>query len=91
MLSRKQFLKEMLFQGFRTLNDLTGGGQDRLSEHEYPDHGFDLPLTELSPSLLAIEAEQRGIHVQPGCADELRRIIYQEMSLKGQDAEACKP
>jgi len=38
-----------------------------------------------------LSAEQRGIHAQPGCADELRRIIYQEMSLKGQDAEACKP
>ena len=91
MLSRKQFLKKMLFQGLRTLNDLSTGGHDRLSEQqEDPGRGFDLPLTELSPSLLAIEAQQRGIQVQPGCADALRRAIYQEMSLKGPNSEACK-
>jgi hypothetical protein len=91
MLSRKQFLEEMLSRGFRTLNILTGGDRDCITEHKNPGQEFDLPLTELSPSLLAIEAEQRGIHIKPGCADELRRVIYQEMSLKGQNATACKP
>jgi len=83
MLSRKEFLKEILSQGVRTLDILTGKDRDRLTEHEYPGQGFDLPLTELSPSLLSIEADQRGIRLQPASVDELRRIIYREMSLNG--------
>ena len=83
MLSRKEFLKEMLFQGLRTLDIFTGGDRDRLTEHEEPGPGFDLPLTELNPSLLAIEADQRGIRLQTGSVDELRRKIYREMSLNG--------
>lgn len=41
--------------------------------------GFDLPATELSPSLLAIEAELRGIKLEAGKTQELQQEIYQKM------------
>lgn len=78
MLSRKQFIKDLLSRGFRAVGNLAGGDESQGSEHEELSHDFDLPSTELSPSLPAIEAERRGIHWQAGRADELRQIIYQE-------------
>ena len=83
MLSRKQFFKEMLSQGLRALNILTSGDPNRFSEQKDPKPAFDLPLTELSPSLLSIEAQRRGLDLEPGGADEFRRAIYQEMSRSG--------
>ena len=90
MITRKQFLKDLLYSGFRAVNDLTGLDKDCFPEHADSDHGFDLPSTELSPSLLAIEVECRGIHVQPECAGELRQAIYLELAQNGLDAETGK-
>jgi len=50
------------------VNDLTGEGEGRSSEREKSGCDFDLPATELSPSLLAIEAELRGVSLQAGHA-----------------------
>lgn len=77
MLSRQEFFKALLFRGVRAVNDLAGEG--RLSEHDEPGQEFDLPATELSPSLLAIEAEIRGIDLQDGRTEELRRAIYEKL------------
>jgi hypothetical protein len=41
-----------------------------------------LPATELSPSLLAIETEIRGIDLQDGRIEELRRAIYEKLAQK---------
>jgi hypothetical protein len=91
MISRKQFFEALLYRGFRAVSDLTGGDESRFSEHDEPSHRFDLPSTELSPSLLAIEAERRGIHLQAGCANELRQVIYQELAQNGPGLKTCKP
>jgi hypothetical protein len=83
MLSRKQFFKDLLSRGIRAVNDLTVGDEGRSSACGEPGFGFDLRATELSPSLLAIEAECRGIDLQADQADELRREIYQELTQNG--------
>ena len=87
MISRKQFLKDLLYRGFRTVNDLTGKDEGCFSQHAGPDHGFDLPstelshaLTELSPSLLKIEAERLGIDPAHVDEAELRSKIYAALS-----------
>jgi len=91
MISRKQFFKTLLYRGFRAVSDLTGGDESRFSKHDEPSHRFDLPSTELSPSLLAIEAERRGIHLQADRANELRQVIYQELAQNGPGLKTCKP
>ena len=80
MLSRKEFFKDLLFRGIRAVNDLTGEGEGRSSEREKSGCDFDLPATELSPSLLVIEAELRGVSLEAGHAEELQREIYQELT-----------
>lgn len=80
MLSRKQFIKDLLFRGIRAVNELTGADEKRPEEHEPPVDSFDLPATELSPSLLAIEAECRGLDPGGDGAEELRRKIYHELA-----------
>jgi len=82
MLSRKEFFKDLLFKGIRAVNDLTGENEGRSGGNAGPGQGFDLPATELSPSLLAIEAELRGVRLQAGHAEELQREIYQELAPK---------
>jgi hypothetical protein len=79
MLSRKEFFKDLLFRGVRAVNDLAGQGEGRASEHDEPRRGLDLSATELSPSLLAIEAEIRGVDLQDGHGEELRRGIYEKL------------
>jgi hypothetical protein len=76
MLSRKEFFKDLLFRGIRTLNDLPAEVEAGAAETTAAASGFDLPATELSPSLLAIEAELRGI---TGQAEELQQEIYRKM------------
>jgi hypothetical protein len=80
MLSRKEFFKDLLFRGVRAVNDLTGEGQGRSGDHARPSHAIDLPATELCPSLLAIEAEIRGIGLQDDRNGELRRAIYEKLA-----------
>jgi hypothetical protein len=80
MLSRKEFFKNLLFRGIRAANDLAAEAEDGSAKAVAPVPGFDLPATELSPSLLAIEAELRGVKLQAGNAEELQREIYQRMA-----------
>jgi hypothetical protein len=80
MLSRKEFFKNLLFRGIRAANDLAAEAEDGSTKAVAPVPGFDLPATELSPSLLAIEAELRGVKLQAGNAEELQREIYQRMA-----------
>jgi hypothetical protein len=87
MPSRKEFFKDLHFRGIRAVNDLAGKGEKRLVEHEVPGDSFDLPATELSPSLLAIEVEIRGIDRQEGSNKELRRKIYRELAQSRPPAE----
>ena len=82
MLSRKEFFKDLLFKGIRAVNDLTVENEGRPGGNAGPGQGFDLPATELSPSLLAIEAELRGVRLQAGHAEELQREIYQALAPK---------
>jgi hypothetical protein len=79
MLSRQEFFKDLLLRGVRAVNELAGEGEGRSSEHGDPGQEFDLPATELSPSLLAIEAEIRGIDLQDGRSKELRHAIYEKL------------
>jgi hypothetical protein len=79
MLSRQEFFKDLLLRGVRAVNDLAGEGESRSSEYDEPGQAFVLPATELSPSLLAIEAEIRGIDLQDGRTEELRRAIYEKL------------
>ncbi len=64
----------------QAVNDLTAGFEDRAAEHGQRDRASDLRATELSPSLLAIEAELRGVRLQAGDAENLQREIYQELT-----------
>jgi hypothetical protein len=91
MISRKQFLKDLLYQGIRAVSDPAGRSEGCFSEHASSDHGLDLPSTELSPSLLAIEAERRGIDLQAGRVEELRREIYLELAQNGPGVGTGKP
>jgi hypothetical protein len=80
MLSRKEFIKNLLFRGTQAVNDLAGQGEGRASEHDEPRRELDLSATELSPSLLAIEAQIRGVDPQAGRGEELRRAIYEKLA-----------
>jgi hypothetical protein len=80
MLSRKEFFKDLLSRWIRVVSDLTGKCEDCSAECDESGRVFDLPATELSPSLLAIEAELRGFRLQAGHAEELQLEIYQELA-----------
>lgn len=82
MLSRKQFLKELLYQGVRFFNDLSGPGRPRAAPSTDAAFQTDLPFTEISPSLLVIEAQRRGIPVENNNPESLRQIIFMEMAGK---------
>ena len=76
MLSRKQFLNEIMIQGF---NALASFGDT--SEESGPELCSDChALTELSPSLLKIEAERLGIDPAHVDEAELRSKIYAALS-----------
>lgn len=80
MLSRKEFFKDLLFRGIRTVNGLSAEVGNPSEKPIGEVSGFDLPSTELSPSLLAIEAELRGMRLESGNSDELQRKIYRELT-----------
>jgi hypothetical protein len=82
MLSRKEFLKDLLFRGIRTLNDLVETVDNAPAEPLAAMSGLILPATELSPSLLAIEAELRGVSLETGKAEELQQEIYRDLAQK---------
>lgn len=70
MLSRQEFFRDLLFRDARALGEFAGEAETVPARpgNQVPD--FDLAATELSPALLAIEAECRGIDPQGG-GDEL--------------------
>jgi hypothetical protein len=69
MFSRKQFLNELLIRGVQSLASFGEASEEGQASDFFM-------FTELSPSLLKIEAERLGI--DPACFDEagLRRKVY---------------
>ena len=90
MLSRKQFVRNLLLQGLRALAELNLGNGNRNENHGEQLRRFDLPLTELSPSLLKIEAERLGIPSERLRTVELRRWLYQELAKDGPNLKSGK-
>jgi hypothetical protein len=86
MLSRKEFFKDLLIRAARAINHLAGEGEGRSPGSAGAGHEFDLPATELSPALLAVEAECRGIDLQVKCTENLKREIYRELAQYRPDA-----
>lgn len=91
MLSRKEFFKDLLFRGIRAANGLAAEVEGASAKAIAPLPAVDLPATELSPSLLAIEAELRGIRLQAGDSENLQREIYQELAQKRPPAGPEEP
>jgi hypothetical protein len=80
MLSRKQFVKNLLLRGLRAVTELNLGNEDSIEDRGEQLQRFDMRSTELSPSLLEMEAERLGLPFDPSCADELRCRLYQELA-----------
>jgi hypothetical protein len=80
MLSRKQFFKDLLIRGIRAVDHATGEFEASAAVHDDPGRGFGLPATELSPSLLGIEAELRGVRLESGNSEDLEREVYRELA-----------
>jgi hypothetical protein len=80
MLSRKHFVKDLPLCGLRAVTELNLANENSIEDRGEQLRQFDLPSTELSPSLLEMEAEQLGIFFDPICAHELRRRLYQELA-----------
>ncbi|HDQ04335.1 MAG TPA: hypothetical protein ENN23_07210 [Deltaproteobacteria bacterium] len=73
--SRKEFLNQVLLQGVRALTPWNSTENSKSSQNsEF------LALTELSPSLLKIEAERLGIDPNEGDTEDLRKKIYKALS-----------
>jgi len=76
MLSRKQFLNEIMIRGLRALVPF-----GEAPGESGPDLSSDChALTELSPSLLKIEAERLGIDPAHVDVAELRSKVYAALS-----------
>ncbi|MBU4582075.1 MAG: hypothetical protein KKH02_06655 [Proteobacteria bacterium] len=76
MISRKQFLNEIVIRGLRALapfGEASGESGAGLSSDCHA-------LTELSPSLLKIEAERLGIDPAHVDESELRSKVYAALS-----------
>ncbi len=80
MLSRKEFFKDLLCRGVRTLTEINGEVANGSARPDPPAREFNLPETELSPALLAMEAELRGIDVAGEVTEELRREICRQLN-----------
>jgi hypothetical protein len=91
MLSRKEFFKDLLLRGVRAFGDLAAEAEAAPPgvDRQAPD--FDPAATELSPALLAIEAECRGINAAGDHAEKLRRALYAELAQNGPDSGVVKP
>lgn len=76
MLSRKQFLNELLIRGVQALASFS-----KASEKSSQCRDSDsVMLTELSPSLLKMEVERLGIDPAGVDEAELRRKVYAALS-----------
>jgi len=91
MLSRKQFVKNLLLHGLRAVTELNPGNEDSIEDRGEQLQRFDMPSTELSSSLLEMEAERLEIPFDPSCADELRRRLYQELAKNSPEFRAGDP
>ncbi len=80
MLSRKEFFKDLLIRGVRAAREIAAVGEHPHPSDSSSEPGFDAAETELSPALLAIEAERRGLPAGKTDPGELRRAIYRELS-----------
>jgi len=80
MLSRQEFFKDLIVRAVRVVNALAGEEEGFFGDTAGPKHEIDLPATELCPSLLAIEADIRGVDLQEGRTQELRRAIYEKLA-----------
>jgi hypothetical protein len=79
MMTRKQFFREALTQLGRTAAQVYTGLTGPLApEIQHPQ--ANLSLTELSPSLLAMEAERLTGKSGQACSDALRRRLYAQMA-----------
>jgi hypothetical protein len=74
MLSRKQFLKEILTRGVRALMSFEEAAEET-EPCQRPN--CDASLTELSPSLVRMEAERMGADPADFGEAELRRQVYE--------------
>lgn len=83
MLSRKEFFRDLLLRGIRMGRDLSVAGD--LPPVSCRPSAFGVAETELSPALLALEAECRGLSLQGTDPGELRRLICREL------ASCCTP
>jgi hypothetical protein len=76
VITRKSFFRHLIARAIEAMEDPTlrdACGHGRAG----PD--TDPISLELCPSLLALEAECRGIDLQAGGAGELQRMIYREL------------
>jgi hypothetical protein len=80
MLSRKEFFNDLIFRGIHAVKDFAAEVEAGSAETIAAVPAFNLPAIELSPSLLAIEAELRGVKLEAGKAEELQQEIYQKMA-----------
>lgn len=78
MITRKDFFRHLIARGIEAMD------APALRDAGACDHGrsgseADSISVELCPSLLALEAECRGIDLQAGGVGELQRRIYHEL------------
>jgi hypothetical protein len=76
VITRKSFFRHLIVRGIEVMEDPTL--RDACS-HGRSGPDTDPISVELCPSLLALEAECRGIDLQAGGAGELQRRIYREL------------
>ncbi len=79
MLSRQEFFRDLLARGLRAVRGLAGAGDSPPSD-PLGDATCGVAETELSPALLAIEAERRGLNPEGTDVGELRRAICRELA-----------
>jgi hypothetical protein len=76
VITRKNFFRHLIARGIEAMEDPTLRNACSPGRSG-PD--TDPISVELCPSLLALEAECRGIDLRPGGAGELQRRIYREL------------
>ncbi len=91
MLSRKEFFKDLLLRGVRAAGDFSAEAETGPAGADRQVAEFDPSLTELSPALLAIEAECRGIGAAGERTEDVRRGLYAELAQNRPDPGVVKP
>ncbi|HDR15986.1 MAG TPA: hypothetical protein ENN79_10980 [Desulfobacteraceae bacterium] len=79
MITRRQFLKKEYQEiGEATARVLVAFQEEKPAEPQ-KDHRYPA-FTELSPSLLAMEAERTGTEEEAADSEELRRLLYEQLA-----------